>query len=691
MHSDTSTNLRRVATKAFASFGARPELAGRTYMSLLRCSDDHQADTSPEGMKEVNDTFASCNGMRWCGRDMYAEGISGSQTFNREDLEQILRWKKEFNDFDTVLVFERGRATRGGIYHGGEVEKELRRAGIELVSTTEVFPDGPDGDLLKAIKDYTNQQQARAISKAVARGLAQSLAKAARPAASRTPYGLDRVYIDLNGNTRTIIRWEGNEQLRIDPVSKQVIGRVLCPPRRKPRKKGQLRERRARFIGYRKQDDERSRLEPGGGRSCEVLIEILRMYYCTPLGAHRIIKHLRSQGIPSPRGGDWNLSTIHRLVENPIYLGIEVRHRFTKALYNMLGRDGPVPVTVNQDILEKEERMSVPMRERSRDEWVLVDKPELKGFLPPDVREAMLTHIVTMLDADAVIRKQMRRQKRKDKHRDSLYVLSHILHSRDTQHPMRGETNTRRLKKGKKSYRYYFDYSTASKALSGLCARRVPADPLEEAVVPAIFESLLDHDWIAERVRDRVLALDAGSSSIDEQRTKLVAERHEVARRLARSLKLSERLTDEEIGGIIAEDQARQLAIRRELAELDRRSTTRAPSATEATQAVIERLRMIPTSWKELPREELKDFLKTVVDDLRIDLGTLETTLTIRVPEKAMNPLPKVDSNSRLTFTSAWPSSPDAGTPDGVKSHEIACRHDRRTKCYVCKRSRAAA
>ncbi len=111
------------------------------------------------------------------------------------------------------------------------------------------------------------------------------------------------------------------------------------------------------------------------------------------------------------------------------------------------------------------------MTERSCHDWMLVDKDELKDFLPPDVREAALAHIVTLLDADAVTRKQMRREKRRNKHADSPYVLSHILHSRNTEHAMRGDTNTRRLKRGKKSYRYYFDYSTASKALSGLCAR----------------------------------------------------------------------------------------------------------------------------------------------------------------------------------------------------------------------------
>src|SRR4051794_14360467 len=74
--------------------GQRPDLVGKGYASLLRCSNLSQADTSPEGQKEVNDAYASVHGMRWAGVDIYAEGVSGSQTFNRDDIEAILELKR---------------------------------------------------------------------------------------------------------------------------------------------------------------------------------------------------------------------------------------------------------------------------------------------------------------------------------------------------------------------------------------------------------------------------------------------------------------------------------------------------------------------------------------------------------------------------------------------------------------------
>jgi hypothetical protein len=185
---------------AFSALGILPDLAGKRYINLLRCSTLGQADTSPDGQKQVNDAFSSIQGMVSAGDDIYAEGVSGSQTFNRHDIQEILDRKKRRNDFEVVVVFELGRATRGGIRHGNVVEDTLRKAGIELISSTEMIPEGPTGDLVKAVKHFSNQQQAYNISKSVARGLAQSLAHCTRPAAGRTNYGLDRLYVAPGGS-----------------------------------------------------------------------------------------------------------------------------------------------------------------------------------------------------------------------------------------------------------------------------------------------------------------------------------------------------------------------------------------------------------------------------------------------------------------------------------------------------------
>lgn len=363
----------------------RQDLVGQRYVNLLRCSALKAVDTSPEGQKRINDAFAAMSGMKLVD-DIYAEGISGSQTFNREDLQDLLDLHKT-KPYDIVLVHDLSRLTRGGIRHGNVVEDALRKAGIRLVSSTDLIPDGPEGDLIKSVKHYANQLQARSISLAVARGLSQSLAKGSRPAASRTPYGLDRLYSGPDGKLRMLLRWEGRVQLWLNPDTLEEMGRQVKPakpPRIPDSKNGKSplrkRHRRQRFKGYVKQADETSRLIPGAKDRVDTLAWIFTAYDLWGRGYHWIAQQLNDRNVPAPEGGRWVLKQIKSILYNPIYLGIEVRHRYSHALYNKITADGPMAVFVDQDELEKQQRKTFPQTEHSRDQWRLVDVPLLKDL-----------------------------------------------------------------------------------------------------------------------------------------------------------------------------------------------------------------------------------------------------------------------------------------------------------------------
>jgi hypothetical protein len=693
--SNDITRLTKVANSAFSALGVRADLKGKGYISLLRCSGISQADTSPDGQKEVNDAYSAMQQMRWAGYDVYAEGVSGSQTFNREDIQEILHLKRTRNDFDAVVVFELGRATRGGIRHGNVLEDELRKAGIELISSTELIPDGPLGDLIKAVKHFSNQQQAYNISKSVARGLAQSLAKSSRPSAGRTNFGLDRLYVGPDGTERTLIRWDGCAQLRIDPKTKQVVGRALRQPPRKRRKYGAKRfERPMRFAGYQKQPDETSMFVPGSEVAHKIVIDIFRMFHIQDTGVHRIVKHLRTTGVTSSFGCEWNIGGVYSIFRNPIYIGKEVRHRWTKALYHKLGADGPIPVHVDQDQLQAEKRTSIPATERPRNEWQLVDKPNLKDFLPPDVRGLAISYIMKLHDEDVITAKQAERR-RKTKHEDNSYVLSHIVRSKQTGETMRGDTTTKKRGDGRVSRRYYFDGSTAAKAITGIPARRVPAGPLEEAVVSAIFNVLNDRAWVESRVRSFVANMDNNTIDTASKRSALLSEREEINRRLKRIHKTSNDLSDEELESLVTEDNARIVAIRHELAELDRRKADQPPTIDEAIVAVNQRLSVLPQDWHAIPHKEMKRLLRSVIDNLVIDLATREVELTMRLPEGYISlPIPVPaggEDKVRVNFRSAWLSEVDATCRSPIPIDKIGCQQEAKAKCYACRRTRIAA
>jgi hypothetical protein len=254
---------------------------------------------------------------------------------------------------------------------------------------------------------------------------------------------------------------------------------------------------------------------------------------------------------------------------------------------------------------------------------------------------------------------------------------------------MRSDTSTRKLIKGTTVYRYYFDYSTASRAISGIQARRVRAQPLEDAVVGAVFEVLQDRKWIAERVRAQMENMGSGEGDVEKQREKLVEEREQVTLRLKRIHKTSKNLTDEELEGLVAEDNARLVAIRREVADLEHSDEQKPLTPKDAIAAVTARLSSVPERWQDLPRVELKRFLAAVVEDLQIDLHTLETTFTIRMPQWAVTPVSKDNRSVRLNFTSAWSSVAETNAVPAITLDRIHCRAER--KCYFCSRRKRAA
>lgn len=686
--------LKHAANNALGAFQPRPGLQGEGYINWLRCSNPDQADTSPDGQKTVNDAFAGVCGMRWAGYDVYADGVSGSQTFNREDIAEIIRLKKTRNDFTKVVVFELGRATRGGIRHGNVVEDELKKAGIELISSTELIPDGPLGELIKAVKHFGNQQQAQNISKSVARGLAISLAKAQRPASAHTQYGLDRMYVGPSGVERALVRWDGEVQLRLDPLTGKEVGRAIRQPWRKPRRKGKrrIREGHSRFVGYVKQPDETSMLVKGAEDKLETVRWAWEKRYFKNWGTHQIVADLNRRGVPSPRGGIWHLHSIQYILENPIYLGVEVRHRWTKSLYHKLGTDGPIPVFVNQDELEEQGRMAVPEFERPREEWVLVDVPKLKDILPPHVRQLALTRIMDLYDSDAVERRQKRKRHSRHKHDKSLYLLSGLLHNSLTEHVMHGDTVKKKLVSGEKFYRYYLDYSCASKGETGIRARHIPAKPLEDAVVPVVLDVLKDSDLVADRVRTYFQNLALRDDNGDQRRADLAAERKRVTRTLDRIYTHAGDVAETELAEMVAEHNKRLRDIRAELALLDARVEETPPRPEEAVATATAEINSMLDAWKELPPADLKVLLAAFVEDLSVDPATLAVSFTVRLPEKIPQySQPEGRDELGVRNRLLWPSVSDPNPETTLKIDHVACDGGRRGRCYQCKRTTAAA
>ncbi len=675
---------------------ARQDLLGKSYANLLRCSNLTQADAAPDGQKLINDGFSSANGMNWV-TDIFAEGVSGSQTFNRQDLQDVLDAHRK-TPFDVLVIHDLSRLTRGGPRHGSVVEDMFRKAGIKVVSSTDFIPDTPEGEVVKAVKHYANQLQARSISLAVARGLSQSLAKNNRPAAGRNPYGLDREYLGPDGTPRLVVRWEGRTQLWLNPTTLDPIGERVRPPKLSKDELKRLKRKKDRiFKGYTKQADETSRLVRGSDARHDVLVWMFTAYDVWKWGYHRIAQHLNQvMRIPSPDGDQWVLRSVKGVLFNPIYLGIEVRHRWTGSLYNMVTETGTMAVQVDQDQLEREGRTSVPQTERPRGDWRLVDVPHLKDVLPNPMREIAAERIMRQFDTTIPPHprkgKALHTGEGRHKQLNSPFLLTHILRSKQTDHPMRGELINKKLVGGRKTqYRYYFDGGAALRGEKGLHIRRMPADSLEQAVVGVIRQVLNDADEVQERVRSSVAALLSEQPDERPKRDVLLAEQEDLSGRLRQAYKLLGKRGVEVLEAEIAKDTARLEAVTKELKTLDRSYRSEQINAEEVTKGIAQRVQETLKGLAKMPNAEMKQLLAAMVDGLRVDLETGELDFAVVLTDWMQPPqmASESDTKVRLDCPLPWPSSAEANAnlPKLLLSR-WSCQLAQK-RCYQCSRRAA--
>src|SRR5205085_10133720 len=122
------------------------------------------------------------------------------------DLDELIRRKKEQDDFDVVLVQDASRLTRSGPAHGMHVLFELRSLGADVVSIKDDFPEGDMGDVMRTLQYYSAKQQAEGIAFASTRGASASLYMGKTAHCKAPPFGIDRLYCSEDGQPKHIIR-----------------------------------------------------------------------------------------------------------------------------------------------------------------------------------------------------------------------------------------------------------------------------------------------------------------------------------------------------------------------------------------------------------------------------------------------------------------------------------------------------
>jgi len=601
------------------------KLKGKRYIALVRCSSAAQIDTSISAQNALVERFAQEHGMV-CAGVVELAGVSGSVPGIRTDIDEIIRRKREQNDFDVVLMQDATRFTRAGIAHGMKLLYELRAAGIQEVFVKDDAPEGEEGDAIRALQFLSGKKQIDTMSLNVARGLSAALKENRTAHCKAPPYGVDRLYTTPDGTPKHIIRnLPDGTQVKLDAGTRAVIETF-----------GQ-NEPSGVPNHYIKQKTERIVLIPGDPDRVCVVRAIFERHHRDGWGYGRIAQELNDRGIPSPSGKLWYTSTVRSILLNPTYLGKGLANVFTSALYYMRGHDGPVE---RRATLAQTSEGLPPRQVRPQTDWFERPEPALAGFLDESIRPVAEAKQQARLDAIAAGRTQRRYRSR---HTDSEFILTGILTAKQGGHTMSG----RRTGKPGHKWRSYAISKAFTSPSSTLPRTMIGAEPLEQAVVRALELVLLETDRLRERVEQIAAEQLHREGHRDDEVTKLNSERDTLVKRMRSALTLLDDVGREALKTDLQKWQARIRTIDNEIRSITgARPVADDPAAI--ADAVCVKLRALGAELSSLPPAALREVLKVFVSKLEVDLQTKAVEVEFAVPDWSKGNLAQVCLNGSL-------------------------------------------
>lgn len=168
----------------------------KTAAAYIRVSTDDQLEYSPDSQLKVIQDHAEKNGIVLLEDCIFMEdgGKSGKSMAKRDKfLELIALSKKKPKPFDYILVWKFSRFARNQ-EEAITLKSMLKRNEIEVVSISEPLPEGPFGDLVERIIEWTDSYYLVNLSQEVKRGMKERVSRGEHVVPPATGYNL------VNGN-----------------------------------------------------------------------------------------------------------------------------------------------------------------------------------------------------------------------------------------------------------------------------------------------------------------------------------------------------------------------------------------------------------------------------------------------------------------------------------------------------------
>jgi len=359
-------------------------------------------------------------------------GQSGSKTWDRQDIEEILTRKRSNNDFDLVVAYDSERFTRGGNNHFKSVETQFIEADLDLIYSTEERADGLVGEITDSVRAAAAEMRVELLSKAVCRSRQHRLEQGYTLPYPRPPYGTDEMIVKSDGSFRHLLHYHTDGRLLVlHPETRELI-RDFPPAREFPTRSHMVKE-----------PGDTERLWPGAPEEHEVVIRIFTDKFIRGIGPKRIAQQLDKEGIPGPGGKGWTERAVRKILNRPAYIGLIIGNMTSNAIFHRHAHGEPMPVHRSKRARIGKERP--PMVYRPREQWNEREEPAMRDYLPEPVRSAAVKSINEYLDRIADGRVAKRKEQMPRNWRD--YPLTGILVGRHHGKPLRGKRNGSKRKR----------------------------------------------------------------------------------------------------------------------------------------------------------------------------------------------------------------------------------------------------
>jgi DNA invertase Pin-like site-specific DNA recombinase len=588
-------------------------LVGKRYVNLLRASTDLQ-DTSTDDQKVVNDKHAQKIGMIHVD-DVPLKGVSGSKTFNRRDLKDLLERRRLFKNYDVILVYDSSRLTRGGATHAATIRRDFAKLGVLIISVMDHVPEGDFKDVIQSVIDTQNHLYSKKHSGFVTRGIYDAVKNGVTEKHGGSPYGIDRLYLDMSGKPMLRLKYLTGGVRRLIHVATGDFRDI-----RRGENPGA-----AHLLGA----GERSILVPGDDKIQEVVREVFKLRYSHGMGYTRIARYVASTGIYPKISKKWTPNAMRDILLNPCYLGWSYPFYLKTGLFHNIAADRPEERDINQDALEEAGLETVPRERHDLSNIAKVYHPALANFISdPIVREAASKAIECRFHDwhkrhnDVVLDNPNRRP-------NSHYFLRGVLRDFHYDRSFSGSTT------GRNGDTRYYVVNAAIELVerSTPLAYRIRAEPIENAALNAIRVAFSDTQLLTDGVQRYV------ASTIENQPSQLrVKELEQESEDLKNKLAaILETFSHEEMknsGEYISGLRNRRSAIERDLS-LTKIETKANPK--ELVESITNDLLLFDRKLDGDCFEKLRLLIKTICPRIVFNLETFEADIEVALPKSLIH------------------------------------------------------